>query len=330
MLELGGLTKKSAAAPAIRENDEALSPAAITDAGCERDLNEDRYAVIESEAGLLWLVCDGMGGVKGGELAAQLAIDSIRRNLEASHYTSSEKAIVDSIQEANRVVVLRRQNQTFGQMGTTLVGAIFNGQAVSIVNVGDSRAYVVSARGQIRQITLDDTYVQELVSSGKISPQEALNHPNAHVLTKAIGADASLRPKADNYWIWDTGGDPQEQDSLVLCSDGLYSMVGDEEIAKAVSRNSPRKACAVLVEEAKRRGGYDNITLAVIPLLGKLKNEMPPGYRSQPLISRLAEKRKATPEDIKQSLIKNIMIISGLSLISLLFVFVLILLKLSK
>jgi protein phosphatase len=96
-------------------------PAAITDIGCEREINEDRYAVIDSSVGRAWIVCDGMGGCLGGELAAQLAIDAIRRALESQDFDSSNEALRFSIEEANRIIVLRRQNPAFSSMGTTVV-----------------------------------------------------------------------------------------------------------------------------------------------------------------------------------------------------------------
>src|SRR3954469_10788979 len=102
----------------ISEGD-ALVPAAVTDTGCERELNEDRYAVIECPSGMAWLVCDGMGGVSGGELAAQIAIDAIRRDLLNYPPRDPEVALRSAVNESNRVIVLRRQNQAFSQMGTT-------------------------------------------------------------------------------------------------------------------------------------------------------------------------------------------------------------------
>ncbi|MCI5065439.1 Stp1/IreP family PP2C-type Ser/Thr phosphatase [bacterium] len=253
-------------------------PSAITDTGCERELNEDRYAAVESRSGTTWLVCDGMGGQTGGELAAQLAIDAIRRDLENLPPRSPSTALRSAVLEANRIIVLRRQNQAFAQMGTTVTAVQFLGSEISIANVGDSRAYLIRD-GAIRQLTTDHTYVQELVDSQQIRPEEALSHPQAHILTRCIGAEPGLEVDLKQFWQWEK--DPAAGDStdiLLLCSDGLYSMVDEDEIARVVSSVSPSKACVQLVELAKDRGGYDNITLVVIPLAGTLHEEPPAGY----------------------------------------------------
>src|SRR5262249_34276920 len=105
-----------------KANESSQLPAAMTDIGCEREINEDRYVVIESQAGQAWLVCDGMGGTLGGELAAQLAVDAMRRSFQATTSVEPEVALTAAIQEANRVIVLRRQNPAFNSMGTTVVG----------------------------------------------------------------------------------------------------------------------------------------------------------------------------------------------------------------
>lgn len=296
-------------------------PAAITDTGCERQLNEDRYAVIESQSGLAWLVCDGMGGVSGGELAAQLAIDAIRRDLENLPARNPETALKSAIVEANRIIVLRRQNQAFASMGTTLVGAIFNGAEVVVASVGDSRAYLIRD-GAIQQLTVDHTFVQELVERGEIKPEEALSHPQAHILTRCIGAEPGINVETRKLWIWQVpAGEPK--DFIFLCSDGLYSHVSDGEIASLVAGNSPQKACVKLVDLAKSRGGYDNITLAVIPLDGQLKSEPPIGY--QPVRSGAVTRKKKDPEnDVKPSLSmgKTLLMITMLSMLSILLIIV--------
>ena len=252
-------------------------PAAITDTGCERDLNEDRYAVVESDSGVAWLVCDGMGGVAGGELAAQLAIDAIKRDLENMPYRPSDVALKGAVQEANRVIVLRRQNPVFQGMGTTLVGALFNGQEVSIANVGDSRACLIR-ENSIQQLTTDHTYVQELVEQGKLDSEEALFHPQAHILTRCIGSEPGLSIDTIKYWVWEVS-ESEPKDILILMTDGLYSHVSDNEISSIVSENTIQNSCVKLVELAKTRGGYDNITVALIPLNGQMRQSPPVGYK---------------------------------------------------
>jgi PPM family protein phosphatase len=260
----------------LNESEDRSIPAAITDTGCERELNEDRYAVIESPSGVTWLVCDGMGGQTGGELAAQLAIEAIRRDLEKYQARPIEVALKSALFEANRVVVLRRQNAAFSSMGTTVVSAMFDGPEVVIGNIGDSRAYLVR-EGAIQQLTTDHTLVQQMVEKGEIQPEDALSHPQAHILTRCVGAEPGLDVDLKRFWIWEVS-EGEANDSLVLCSDGLYSLISDAEVAKLVTANSPQDACVKLVELAKARGGYDNITVAIIPLSGQLKHAPPPGY----------------------------------------------------
>ncbi len=263
-------------------------PAAITDIGCEREINEDRYAVIDSPAGRAWVVCDGMGGTIGGELAAQLAIDAVRRGLSSRAYESAQEALRSAIEEANRVIVLRRQNPAFSAMGTTVVAVLIQGDTAAIAHAGDSRAYLVR-EGAIQQLTVDHTYVQDLVDRGALNAEEALCHPQAHVLTRCLGAEPRLELELQDYWIWNVSGENPE-DKLVLCSDGLYSLVTDEEMAEVVSKMSPQESCVHLVELAKNRGGYDNITLAILPLGGQLREESPGG--SERSVVRARKKRQ--------------------------------------
>ncbi len=251
------------------------SSAALTDIGCEREINEDRYAVIDSPNGKAWIVCDGMGGSLGGELAAQLAIDAIKRQLQILDTRDLADVIKFAIEEANRVIVLRRQNPAFSKMGTTVVSVLLRGHELVLIHAGDSRAYLV--RGEkIEQLTVDHTYVQELVEKGAISKNEALTHPQAHVLTKCLGAEPSLDLEVKKFFVWPPKDKSEEGDKIVLCSDGLYSLVTESEISKVISSNdSLQDSCMELVDMAKKRGGFDNITVAIFPISGRLKDEKP-------------------------------------------------------
>ena len=281
--------------------DDQPVPAAITDTGCERDLNEDRYAVVESSSGLAWILCDGMGGVTGGELAAQLAIEAMRRELETSPRRPVDQAVKASITEANRVIALRRQNPAFASMGTTVVAAIFMGSEVGISHVGDSRAYLIRDFS-IQQLTHDHTLVQEMVDRGQLKFEEALSHPQAHVLTKCLGSEPGLDVVAKKYWVWETS-DTEATDLLLLCSDGLYSHVSDAEISTITSRMTPQAACVELVELAKSRGGFDNITVAIIPLAGQLKREPPVGFDERHAENKA---KKLSAQSNRQSWIRTI------------------------
>jgi len=302
-------------------------PAAITDTGCERDLNEDRYAVIESPSGLAWLVCDGMGGTAGGELAAQLVIDAIRRDLENLPQRPAEVALRAAVQEANRIIVLRRQNRAFAQMGTTIVAAMFDGPEVIIGHVGDSRAYLIRDEA-IQQLSVDHTYVQELVDKGQIRADEALSHPQAHILTRCIGSEPALEVDTQRYWIWPPSAS-SKGDFLLLCTDGLYSLVSEGELATIISQETPQSACVRLVELAKARGGFDNITLAIIPLRGQLQREAPPGLP----VKRPSRERRMTRNGVEstpRSVWKIFLIVAMLSVLSALLTVLLVTLSLSR
>lgn len=290
-----------------------LVPAAITDTGCERELNEDRYAVIESASGTAWIVCDGMGGASGGELAAQLAIDAMRRDLENCPRPDPDSALRSAILEANRVIVLRRQNQAFAGMGTTVVAALFSESEVVLSYVGDSRAYLVRDRA-IQLLTTDHTYVQKLVERGEIRHEDALTHPQAHILTKAIGSEPGLEVDQLRFWVWPLA--PEENtDYLMLCTDGLYSLVTEGEIANLVSEYSPQRAAVNLIELAKSRGGYDNITVVIIPLHGQLHREAPVGYQRK--IRNVKPNINNSLKPFKRSsLLKTVLLVSLLSFLS--------------
>jgi serine/threonine protein phosphatase PrpC len=260
------------------QSEDATIPAAITDTGCERDLNEDRYAVIECGVGVAWIVCDGMGGTTGGELAAQLVIDAVKRDLMKQPVMPPEIALRNALLEANRVIVLRRQNQAFASMGTTAVALLFSGAEVALANVGDSRAYLIR-NGAIQQLTVDHTFVQQLVERGEIRPEDALGHPDAHILTRCLGAEPGLEVDIKKFWVW-SAKQGEVTDTVLLCSDGLYSLVAEMEIAQIVSMHAPQVACVKLVELAKARGGYDNITVSIIPLSGQMRAAPPPSAQA--------------------------------------------------
>ncbi len=246
----------------------------VSDVGCERELNEDRFETVSSPGAITWIVCDGMGGADGGEYAAQLAIDAMARRLQASQGGEPNvDSLANAFREANRVIVLRRQNREFAGMGTTAVAVRFDGSELVICSVGDTRAYLVRD-GAVQQLTVDDTYVQSLVDDGKITPDEAMSHPQAHVLTRCLGSEPNLNIHTQRLWLWpaEAGADG---DILLLCSDGLYSLVPDVEIGAVVSSLDTREACDKLVELARERGGFDNITVSIIPFAGSLRQSRP-------------------------------------------------------
>jgi PPM family protein phosphatase len=224
--------------------------ARASDTGKKRRRNEDSYVV----APPLFAVADGMGGAQAGEVASKLAAAALEDTDSGS--SSGQERVVSLIQEANRRVYARANTDpaTSG-MGTTMTVALVEGQLVTIGHVGDSRAYLVRA-GRLEQLTEDHSLVNELLKSGKLSPQEAETHPQRSVITRAVGTDPDV--DVDAFTV-----DALEGDVFLLCSDGLTTMVDDADILGVLERyhDDLDRATKSLVSAANRGGGEDNITV---------------------------------------------------------------------
>ncbi len=235
-----------------------LQASAATDVGLRRQANEDRYALVPSLG--LYLVADGMGGHRAGQMASQLAAEASVRTaqaLQGAAVSLSEK-LRQVLACANREIFTTAQaHPEFKGMGTTLVAILASQGRVALAHVGDSRAYLV--RGQsIRALTDDHSLVGELVRRQEISREDAREHPHRHVLTCALG----VRPNVQGDLIEMT---PQDGDIFALFSDGLTNHVRDEEIAGVVSGTADlQQACDGLVSFANDRGGEDNITVVLV------------------------------------------------------------------
>jgi protein phosphatase len=234
-----------------------LRTAAQTDVGLRRRGNEDRYAV-DPQLGLC-LVADGMGGHSAGQVASALAAESAVSSLrerKGSDATPAEK-LRGAIEDANRAIYsAARQKNEYSGMGTTVVALLVEGTRAAIAHVGDSRAYRVRG-GRIRQLTDDHSIVGELLRRHEITADDARDHPHRHVLTRALGVRGHVQPDLAELTL-------SPGDLFVLCSDGLTNHIEDHEIAKLVTESSELEAgCAALIELANRRGGEDNITVAL-------------------------------------------------------------------
>lgn len=245
--------------------------AAGTDPGCEREANEDRYLVTRAVCGSGYFVFDGMGGAPGGAAAAEVSSEAINDFFRHSESSDVETAMRASIEYAQGRLLEARTAPGRTNMGTTVVGACVNGTNVAIGAVGDSRAYHISD-GCIRQLTSDHTIVQQLVDAGHLSPQDALMHPQSHVLTRCLGSEISFKIDCLRFWLWPTRLG-QRGDTLLLCSDGLYSLVSDQEICEIVCNLGADDAVAKLIQLARERGGFDNITVLIKPLDGLLRDK---------------------------------------------------------
>jgi protein phosphatase len=235
-----------------------LSAAARSDLGRRRPANEDTYA-LAPELGL-YLVADGMGGHRAGQvasgLAARAAVASLRVPREAP--SGAVERLRACVVAANaEIVASSRAKPELAGMGTTVVALLAENARVALAHVGDSRAYLVRGKA-IRRLTEDHTLVGELVRRGEISERAAASHPQRHVLLRALGVRRNVDPDMLELA-------PEPGDRYLLCSDGLTGHVADEEIAELVSEEADLDAaCESLIDLANRRGGDDNITVVLL------------------------------------------------------------------
>lgn len=231
---------------------------ACTHIGMARENNEDSIAVSEQSEMLYAIVADGMGGHKAGKTASETTVNAVAEAL-ASLTTDEidERKICEIIKAANqRVYNLAKENVDMAQMGSTLALAVVLDKKAIVANVGDSRVYLFRNK-ELKQITKDHSYVQTMVDSGKLTPDEADKHPLKNVITKAIGMQ-EIDP--DIFMA-----DFKEGDILLLCSDGLTRHFRDTEIATELERcTSAEKTGQYLIDTALARGGKDNISLIIV------------------------------------------------------------------
>lgn len=238
----------------------------LTDPGCTRSQNQDAYHLEQLDRNtLLCVVCDGMGGAKSGNVASTLAVDVFTQEVKRTWVSGMDAEKIDqmlrgAVKLANFTVYDQAQQfEEFSGMGTTLVAALIHGKNVTVVNVGDSRAYHVDADG-VRQITVDHSLVQMMVARGELTPEQAKHYPGKNLITRAIGtepvADCDLFHKRVS-----------SGDCLLLCTDGLSNLLDEQEILfEVVHGLNKQQCCQRLLDIAKNRGAPDNVTsvLAVI------------------------------------------------------------------
>lgn len=226
-----------------------------SDTGLRRDLNEDRYFT----DGHLFVVADGMGGHRAGEVASARSINVVTEYLaRESGKGTPETILAEAIMRANEVIFEEaRSDARLAGMGTTFTSALLSSRGAVIGHVGDSRAYLWRA-GQLTQLTEDHSLVAQLVKEGRISPEEAFTHPQRNIITKALGVDPVVDVDVGTYNL-------EAGDLLLLCSDGLTAMLRDSEIAAHLARTKDLEELSdLLIAEANARGGVDNITVVLI------------------------------------------------------------------
>ncbi len=234
-----------------------------SDIGCIREENQDRVAIEYFDNAILGVLCDGMGGANCGSEASTLAINEFISTFKAGYreYFNSNTIcdlLVKSMETANNTVYATSlsDDSKYG-MGTTCVAVLLlNDGRVYIVNVGDSRAYLIT-NDDIKQITVDHNYSQYLYSIGKITAKELPSHPDRNALIRAVGVEDTIR--VDSFELM-----PIDAFKVLICSDGLHGMISDDDIKTIVNDNTLEDVPNRLIEKAKACGGRDNVSVAIL------------------------------------------------------------------
>lgn len=235
---------------------------AITDIGMKRSMNQDfAYLSVDSVGNLpnLFIVADGMGGHRGGGYASRLAVEKILDKVREGKDGNPEDILTEAILYANDCVRKEAvQDERLAGMGTTVVAATCNGCELQVANVGDSRLYIAD-KEEIRQITQDHSLVEEMVRCGGLSREQARNHPDKNIITRAVGVEDDL--KVDCFFV-----PLKENEKVLLCSDGLTNMLEDEEIKNILLQNNAgvKEKADALIAAANNHGGRDNIAVIIM------------------------------------------------------------------
>lgn len=248
--------------------DYEISASLATDVGCTRLNNEDHIEICFSDINrqkVIGIVADGMGGHAAGETASQEAVQNIQSNYFAKKYTDNPvRSLKNAVIKANtHIYQLALHDSKLSGMGTTVTAlAIVNGFAY-YAHVGDSRLYQLR-NGVIQQLTHDHTLVAQMVIDGLITQEQAQSHPDRNILSRALGTQPNIEVDVVKSPI-----PIQIGDIFILCSDGLYDLVTDSEIAETVNKYPPEEACHLLIEAARSAGGYDNISVIILAVQEK-------------------------------------------------------------
>lgn len=246
-------------------NKEEIRAFGKTDVGLMRTINQDSIFVSTHPVGKLqnlFIVADGMGGHKAGDVASRMAIEKFVKYACTTHMTDPANILDSGIISINKEIYhLAESNRDYSGMGTTFVAATLSGNHLYIANVGDSRLYLIGR--DIKQITRDHSLVEDMVRMGMIAKEEARTHYKKNVITKAIGAVDDRAATPDIFEI-----EIEEGDKLLLCSDGLTNMVEDYEIKKIINNSeSLEEAVCRLIDQANENGGKDNISAILVDAL---------------------------------------------------------------
>jgi serine/threonine protein phosphatase PrpC len=250
----------------VRKARPGVEVASLTDIGRQRANNEDSFLYWEPESetefrqkGRLAVVADGMGGYEGGQEASRLAVETVQSVYNNAVGDALQQSLLDAFAVAHAGILnYAMEHPELQGMGTTCTAVSIVGRQLCFAHVGDSRLYLL--RGNtLSRVTRDHSYVGRLVESGIVREQDAETHPQRHILTAALGSGRDLIPDVPQQPLALESGD-----RLVLCTDGLWGVVGDQDLGRIAMANPPAEACVALVKLALERGGPDNITVLVL------------------------------------------------------------------
>mgnify|MGYP000191322031 CR=1 FL=1 len=229
----------------------------ISNVGLVRRKNEDAFWIDENQG--LFLVCDGMGGHRGGEVASRMAVQIISQSLKNLSSSDAQQRLIQAIEEANQAILKAGlENEHLFEMGTTVTAALVDGSQLLVANVGDSGVFLIR-ENSIRKITRDHTLAEEMLSHGILKPDEMRGNAYNHILTRALGVNDQVEIDIFNEEIL-------PGDILLMCSDGLTDMLIPEEILEIILAHSSDLDTAAdhLMSKALQKGGFDNVTIVLL------------------------------------------------------------------
>jgi protein phosphatase len=243
-----------------------MEVASLTDVGRQRENNEDSFLYWEPDSaeevkrrGRLAVIADGMGGYEGGQEASRLAVETVLEVYRGAFDGDPQAALVEAFAVSHkRIQEYAEGHPPFQGMGTTCTALAVVARQLYFAHIGDSRLYLVRD-GEISRLTRDHTYVGRLVESGIVRAEDAETHPQRHILTAALGSGSEVAVDFPQQALV-----VEQDDTFILCTDGLWGLVSDPEILRAVQGQPAAVACRFLVAMALQRGGPDNITVQVL------------------------------------------------------------------
>jgi protein phosphatase len=286
-----------------------LHIAALTHPGMSGKNNEDRYAVSafrledeQSTPAVFAIISDGIGGHRAGEVAAEMVVETVSQAVAKSNAQYPMQTLREAIMRSSQEISVEAESDPEKKgMGATCACALIVGERLFTAYVGDSRLYLLRS-SDIRQISIDHTWVQEAIDAGIIEPEEGKGHPNAHVIRRYLGSKQPVEPDTRLRFSPTESAAQSEanqgllllpDDQVILCSDGLTDLVSDTEILIALQNNEQPAALQVLVDLANQRGGHDNITVIALRLPALVP---PPLPDTLVLTPQAAERLPQTPQ----------------------------------